>query len=199
MSKLKNKLCNCVEILENNEYCVILKVKPDKKTELIALGYFDLQDNMYRLTKGNKHICTVFRNDNTSYSWEWGEGGHTIVSDELSKKGKLIEECITEDFDIYIGNDLQKIQDTLYIKYLNDSKNVSHTIKYLYFKNENNICVHKDDVYYRNFNTIESANNHFKNLGYELGKIHKSKSLYTGCFIDEFSISRSLEKDDLEL
>ena len=36
---MKNKLCYLVNIIENNENCVILKVKDDKKLELIKQHY----------------------------------------------------------------------------------------------------------------------------------------------------------------
>ena len=56
---MKNKLCYLVDIIENNENCVILKVKDDKKLELIKLGYFDGNEEMIRLTKGKDHTCKI--------------------------------------------------------------------------------------------------------------------------------------------
>lgn len=58
---MKNKLCYLVDIIENNENCVILKVKDNKNLELIKLGYFDGNEEMMRLTKGKDHTCTIFK------------------------------------------------------------------------------------------------------------------------------------------
>lgn len=98
-----SKLYNLVDIIENNETCVILKVKENKKLDLIKLGYFDLDEYIFRLTKGKNHTCTVFKTDGKNYNWHWGENGYTLVSDNLSKKGKMIENCIVEDFGININ------------------------------------------------------------------------------------------------
>lgn len=64
----------------NNESCVILRVKKNCEAKLIALGCFDGDEIMFRLTKGQDVTCTVFREGNKSYSWEWGLNGRTIVS-----------------------------------------------------------------------------------------------------------------------
>ena len=34
------RLADCVEVITNNENCVVLKVKEDKRMDLIAIGYF---------------------------------------------------------------------------------------------------------------------------------------------------------------
>lgn len=107
---MKNKLCYLVDIVENNENCVILQVKDNKRLELIKLGCFDGNEELMRLTKGKNHTCTVFPKSGNPFSWKWGEGGYTLVSDRLSTMGKLIEACITEDFDIYIGEDKIKLK-----------------------------------------------------------------------------------------
>jgi len=98
MSKLKD----LVKVIEDNDACVILEVLPDQSLELIKLGCFNGDEKLFRLTKGSDHTCTVFREDNSSYSWHWGYSGYTMVTDNMDKKGKLIQQCITGDFDIAI-------------------------------------------------------------------------------------------------
>ena len=83
-----------VTLEENNEYCVILKVIPNCEMDLIRLGCFDGDETMFRLTKGSSVTCTVFRKNGTPYSWHWGLGGHTLVSDTLKKQGKFIQNYI---------------------------------------------------------------------------------------------------------
>ena len=97
------KLSNCVELAVNNSDCVVLKVKKGKEFDLISLGCFDGNETMFRLTKGDQHTCTVWRENEKPYSWDWGIGGHTLVSDNMNKRGKLIQSCIENDFRIYMG------------------------------------------------------------------------------------------------
>ena len=98
-----NKLYNCVELAVNNSDCVVLKVKKGKEFDLISLGCFDGDETMFRLTKGDKHTCTVWRDGSNPFSWEWGIGGHTLVSDKTNKVGKMIQDCIENDFRIFMG------------------------------------------------------------------------------------------------
>lgn len=93
------KLYDCVELVANNDACVILKVKPEKTMDLICLGCFDGTETLLRLTKGETHTCTVWRGEK-SFSWHWGLGGYTLVSDNTNKKGKMIQKCIENDFHI---------------------------------------------------------------------------------------------------
>ena len=94
------KLCELVKIVENNKECVILEVT-GSKLDLIKLGYFNGNEKLIRLTKGANQTCTIWT-DNKNYSWHWGRDGYTLVSDSMEKKGKLIQDCITKDFQINI-------------------------------------------------------------------------------------------------
>lgn len=192
---MKNKLCYLVDIIENNEECVILKVKDNKKLDLIKLGCFDGNEELIRLTKGENHTCTIFRTNDEPFSWYWGRSGYTLVSNSVSAMGKLIEECITEDFDIYIGEDKNKIKKTMNIMSLDDSSNSSHFIQMMYWKDGNDVSVHKDNSFYKFFkNTIE-AKEHFKNLNYDIN--FKNKYIAsTGCIVEEYDISKIKELED---
>lgn len=189
------KLCNLVEIEENNEECVILKVKDNVALDLIKLGYFDGNEEYIRLTKGKDHNCTIFKKDGTHTDWYWGSSGYTLVSDKTSKKGKLIEECITEDFDIYIGENINNIKNSLYVRSLDDVKNAQHFIEFMYWnKNDDNVCVHKDGEYYKHFENIDSAKEHFTNLGFMLTK-ESNHIAETGCIVEEYFIEKIKEKE----
>lgn len=189
---MENKLCNLVEIIENNEECVLLQVKDNKKLDLIRLGCFDGDEKILRLTKGKNHTCTIFRTDDKPFSWNWGKSGYDLVSDKLSKMGKLIQECITEDFDIYIGEDKNKVKETMNIMSLNDLNNKSHIIKMMYWKEGQDVSVHKDDVFYKMFKNIKEAKEHFQNLNYEVDFRHRYIA-DTGCIVEEYNISKNKE------
>lgn len=187
-----NKLCNLVTILDNNENCVNLKVKPNKREELIRLGYFNGNEDIIRLTKGKNHTCTIIYKDLTTKSWDWGSSGYTLVSNETSKAGRLIEECITEDFDIYIGDKENNIRDSLNIKSLDDTKKRKHDIEVMYFKNDSDVSVHKDGTFYKHFKSVNDVKQHFKELEYNMN--YKNQYIAsTGCVVEEYRIIRKKE------
>lgn len=186
----KMKLCNLVDIVENNIECVLLKVKDNKQVDLLKLGCFYGNEEYIRLTKGKDHTCTIITRNGEGYDWKWGTSGYTLVSDNMKKKGKMIENCIVDDFNIYIGSDKQKILDTLYIKSLEDTKNNSFYIKVMYFNEKDSKCVHKNGEYYRHFRNMQEIYEHFYNLGYNLHLINETRSNQTNCYIDEYLVER---------
>ena len=93
-------LKDCFELITNNENCVILKVKEDKKMELIGFGCFNLDENMFRITKGSQHCLTVFKDDNSSWSVEWGNRACTCVTENTNRKKFALYNCIETQFGI---------------------------------------------------------------------------------------------------
>lgn len=182
------KLANLVQVVENNKECVILEVT-GTAIELIKLGCFNGDETMMRLTKGDNHTCTVWTKD-THYSWHWGPSGTTIVSDAMRKRGRLIQECIEQDFEIYIGTNPKRIAQTLHIKSLEDVKHTSHTIKMMYWSNDKaNVCCHFDGEYHTHFKGVECGINHFVNKGYEIMRTD-CYTADTGCIVEVYEITR---------
>ena len=177
------KLCNLVEIVENNQECVILKVKEKASTQLIGLGFFDGTETMFRLTKGNSHCCTVFSDGEKAYSWEWGDAGYTLVSKSMSKRGFLVQDCITEDFGIYIGNDRTKIIETLYIWSLHDAKGKEEHYKLMWWQNEADICIHRNGEYHTRIEGLHMAKSYVEDniLVDKISDVYHS--VQTGCCI----------------
>lgn len=93
------KLYELVTVEENNENCVVLKVKENMSLELIKIGCFDGNETLFRLTKGYDHTCTVWKGQ-SSFSWHWGQSGHTLVSPEISEMACQISRAIVDDFKI---------------------------------------------------------------------------------------------------
>ena len=146
------RLSEMVTVIANNEDCVLLKVKEECRLDLITLGTFTLTDDMFRLTKGKNHTITNFSTNGNSFSYDFGESGHTIISDSLEKEKELILECVENDFDIYIGSDPHKIKKSLNIFTLDDKKHSIHTIDVMYWaKHPEDLCVHKDGEFYKFF------------------------------------------------
>ena len=179
--------------VENNEYCVILQVKEDKRLDLIRLGYFEGNEKLIRVTKGRENVCTIYKDDNDSFSWGWQT---SLVVDEVAKMRKLIESCIVDDFDIYIGKNEKLIKKSLNIKSLNDSKNSKHFIEIMYFNNDGNVVVHKDNEFYKTFPNSNSVIEYFKNLDYDVNYRNKYIAYTTGCIVEEYGIQRNIELSD---
>jgi hypothetical protein len=179
------KLSNLVDIAVNNEECVVLKVKENVMMDLIALGCFDGDETMFRITKGEQHTATLFRG-NHHFSWGWGNKGYTSVSDKQAKCGHLIQACVEEEFGIYIGKDSYKIKKTLHIKAKADKMDMKYHLKILYWAGqEKERCnIHKDGEHFKWFANVEIARTY----------IHEhynviSDKLYnavTGCKVEEY-------------
>lgn len=154
------KLFDLVELISNTEEAVVLKVKPDSTMDLICLGCFNGDETVLRLTKGRSMTCTVWKEGGKNYSWYWGDGGYTLVSDNMTKKGRMIQECIEDGFDILVYGSKESIRKNL------NAKNHNHEIV-LWERGWPAGCgCRKDNEYYRSFDSIAVAIQHFKDLGY---------------------------------
>ena len=169
------RLYDLVTLVTNTEECVVLKVKPDSTVDLVCLGCFDGDETMFRLTKGSDQTCTVWTARGTCYSWEWGDHGYTCVSSNQTKRGKMIQYCIEDDFDIRIHGSKETIKKDMHWPCH------THIIK-LYSNGSIGICCHKDNEFLRYFKTADEALTCFKNAGYTIQakdtgvyRIYKSK------------------------
>lgn len=186
---IMKKLVNLVQIVENNRECVILEVV-GSSLDMIKLGCFNGNEAMMRLTKGANHTCTVWTNDGKNYSWSWGSYGYTLVSNQLSEQGRLIQDCITQDFEIYIDKDKNLIEQTLHIKSLEDVKHNSHMVKIMYWEHtDDHVCCHLDGQFFSYFKNRQDNLNHFLERGYKMKHL-KNEVATTGCMVEHYEISR---------
>ena len=97
------RLVDCVVLMENNDNCVVLKVKEDCVMDLICLGCFSGNETMIRMTKDDddNSYCIWYNNGNTC-SWS----NRTIKSTQLGKKQKMIAKCIHSDMGINMGKSI---------------------------------------------------------------------------------------------
>ena len=100
------KLAELVKVEENNENCVLLKVKPKSSLELMKIGFFTGTEQYFRVTKNKPsatHTLTVWRKNENAWSINWGT--ETTCVDETTKKMRLaVVDCIVKDFGISIDN-----------------------------------------------------------------------------------------------
>ena len=183
-------LSDLVKVMENNMECGVLKVKDDMQLSLIFLGCFDGNETMFRLTKGDNHTCTVFLADGRTYSWYWGKSGSTLVSDSTQKKGDMIQTCIADDFNIYIGENILKRKETLYIKTLQDAKGKPECYRLMWWENMEDICIHKNGEYHKYIVGLENAKSYVKDkiVVSNISEIRRSDQ--TGCYMLDISGNR---------
>ena len=159
---MKN-LSQLVEIISNTEDAVVLKVKPNSEVDLICLGCFNGDETMFRLTKGRSITCTVWTKRGTNYSWSWGEGGHTLVTENMTKRGRMIQQCVEDYFDIVVYGRIESIRRNM------RATEHKHIIQLWGNAAPGKDCgCRMDDEFYRFFDSIEIAIKHFEALGYKV-------------------------------
>ncbi len=151
------RLGGLVELAENNMECVVLKVKEGARMQLICLGCFNGDEEMFRLTKGGSHTCTVFYKDGRTSSWHWGADGYTLVSGQTRRCGELVQGCIEDDFGIYIGDGWKEREDTLHIRTLEDAKGREEHYRLMWWKEYGDICIHRNGCFNRHMDGLENA------------------------------------------
>ena len=124
------RLCELVDIAVNNEACVVFKPKKDTRMDLIALGCFRGDEEIIRMTKGRTPEITVFYQDGKSFSYHFGEGSTTVISDNMQKQREMVRACAILDFGIvcdwsYMGPDrkyLGLVRDTMAVRSMGDAQ-----------------------------------------------------------------------------
>ena len=179
-----NKLTKLVTIIHNDSDSVIIKVKKNKRMELIKTAFFNGDEDMIRVTKtkesvGEHNTYTFFLTDGSHYS----ASDNTLVTDNFKKKMDIVYETIHDDFGIHLKGDKEGI--TNYIKTINDDKKKSHCFVASWYNGHDRICVHKDHIWFKYFKTIEDVENWISER-YNIKTKNDTKSIHTNCNIRTF-------------
>lgn len=62
---------------------VILKVNANNSLKVAKYPFVSTDYDYITVTRGKKHLLTVIKKNGTTFSFHWGEGGYTLISDEL--------------------------------------------------------------------------------------------------------------------
>lgn len=84
------KLNDLVELVDNNDACVVLKVKEGSQLDMILLGCMNGDENMIRLAKDSEDTITIFHKDGSHYSW----ARNTVVVECMRVRRRMIERCV---------------------------------------------------------------------------------------------------------
>ncbi len=94
------RLCELVDVVTNNEACVVFKPKNGTRMDLISLGCFKGNEELIRMTKGRTPEITIFYEDGKNSSYHFGEGSTTVISGSYLDQREMIRECAILDFGI---------------------------------------------------------------------------------------------------
>lgn len=64
---------------------VIIKVHGDSPLKVAQFPFISGEYAYITVTRGEDHLLKVIKNDGSSFSFHWGMGGHTLISDELEE------------------------------------------------------------------------------------------------------------------
>ena len=103
-------------IMNSDNAVFLFTVKNGEKARksLIKTGCFNGNEEFIRLMIGSSYKkmdvedYTIIKKDGTSFSWHFGAGSHSIVSDETHAASKLILETIEEKIGLKIGETLKE-------------------------------------------------------------------------------------------
>ena len=83
MTIYKN-LNNIFELESVDTTQIILKVNANSSLKVAKYPFVSSDYDYITVTRGRKHLLTVIHKDGTTFSFHWGEGGYTLISDNLS-------------------------------------------------------------------------------------------------------------------
>lgn len=125
-----NKLTKIVDILNNDEDTVILKVKDNKKIDLLTIGCFGGNEDMIVISKHtkfqNEPAFRVVYKDGTTFSFT----NNTLVSSNIKAMKQIIVQTVVFDFGIPIDDyNVDVLKQFSNIKSLEDDLNASYTFE----------------------------------------------------------------------
>lgn len=177
-----NKLSKIVEILNNDEDTVILKVKDNKKIELLSVGCFNGNEDMIIISKHtNFHDGLAFRlvyKDGTTFSFT----DNTLVSENIKAMKKNIIQSVVFDFGIPVEDSTyyELLKQFNYIKSLEDDLNTPHTFEVCGF-DKSNMVLRKEGAFMGHI-SYDEAMKYLEERYKIISNIH-SNSKQTGCDI----------------
>lgn len=81
-----------IEEVTNNQ--VIVEVSAKDPLTVARYPFLNSQMKYITITRGGQHICTVVNENGTTWSWEFGDRGYTLVSDSVEELEKNLLEFI---------------------------------------------------------------------------------------------------------
>lgn len=85
------------ELVEREPHQVIIRVVANDNLTIAKNPYISSKMDYITVTRGEKHILTVINKDGTTFSFHWGSGGYTLISESTERLKKAVVAFIEED------------------------------------------------------------------------------------------------------
>ena len=178
----KFNLIDCVELLMNDETCVVLKVKEEKRDDLFMIDGFSGDESLIKVSKV-KDVCgsityRIRTINNNSYSF----CSNTLMCDEMRIMMRKIYNTIVKDIGIPLTCDNHQFYN--YIQKIGDDRKKSHTFKIMGWGKRDhagNMVVHKNGCYIGG-GSLDGIINDIKSR-YKTHEVEFGHSPKTGCEI----------------
>ena len=121
--KAMTKLAPLVEIVCNDDDCVLMHVKPMNELALLEIPGFNGEERYIRMSKGASNSYLIKYANGGSVSFSPGE----LLCQELVDKRKVIHDTIVYSFGIVMDSSVHDQYNTNYIRELGDDAKRVHT------------------------------------------------------------------------
>lgn len=91
-----------LSIAHNDEKLIVVQNKVSSAIETALNPEIPMDEAFYSITKGDNHIFTITKHDGTTYSFEWGGHGTTLISDSMYVKKQRVLNFLQEEL-VLIG------------------------------------------------------------------------------------------------
>ncbi len=81
---------NILEIVHDDNEKVVIKVNAKDPLTVAMNPWASANEEYYTITKGDSHVFTVIKTDGSTWSFFWGLGGHTLVSEDVEIMKKKV-------------------------------------------------------------------------------------------------------------
>lgn len=86
------------KVVHEDKAQVVLEVNAHDPLTVAMHPYVQSSWKYIAVSKGPRHILTVVKNNGGSFSFHWGEGGHTLISENLERLRKEVVKTIEDQY-----------------------------------------------------------------------------------------------------
>lgn len=76
---------------------VIIEVIADSPLKVAMFPFVSSEYNYITITRGRDHVLTVIKKDGKTFSFDFGDSGHTLISDSLKELKKYVLKFIEDN------------------------------------------------------------------------------------------------------
>ena len=129
-------MADVFELYHRDSEKVVLKVNANDPLTVALHPYVSSDMEYITVTRGNKHTLTVVKKDGKTFSFNWGEGGYTLISENLETLKRKVISFIENDNHILLEwDDSQPVEATIFY-------NHNYKLWQLTLRGRGRLCAH---------------------------------------------------------